>query len=390
MKIEAIETFLMHANGPGGLHSAAYPESRSPITADASGISTEGARHWLFVKVVCENGLFGLGEASGWPLAQKAAIEDLVPVLIGQDAGQVNAVTERLKLAMMPHGTLGAFGGGIIAAIDTALWDLKGKMLDAPIWSLLGGKFRGRIPLYCHAGNPEAASRAVELGYGGVKLSGHDGIVERASAVREAFPGLDIMVDLHGPPWLSGARSLELCRKLEPLDLTFIEEPVAPENREDLLRIRNTISSPLASGERLGDISEFARLIHGGHVDVVQPDAGRTGGISGMRKIAAIAESRFINLAPHSGSLGPVAEYAAVQLLASIPNCLYLERFADDWPGREMVLSRPLAFDRGAFKVPDRPGLGVELRVDEVKKFPPSCNSRIPADPAQERARYFK
>lgn len=380
----------MRAGGPGGLHAADYPESRTPGSADASGISSEGSRHWLFVRIQCENGVSGIGEASGWPLAQESAIGDLAQVLIGQDARQIVAITERLKLAMMPHGRMGTFASGIIAAIDMALWDLKGKSLDAPVWELLGGRMRDRIPLYCHAGNARAAKAASALGYGGVKLSGHINIVERASAIREAFPDLDVMVDLHGPPWLTTADSLALCQKLEKLDLTFVEEPVAPENEQGLRRIRSAVELPIASGERLGDISDFARLIVDGHVDIVQPDTGRAGGISGMRKIAAIAESHFVNVAPHSGSLGPIAEYAAVHFLASIPNCLYLERFADDWEGRETVLNVPLAFSDGAFLLPDRPGLGVELVDAEIGRHTPGCNSRTPDDSPHERARYFK
>jgi galactonate dehydratase len=390
MKIEAIETFLMHAEGPAGLHSAAYPESRSPQSADSSGLSSEGSRHWLFVRVHCENGLTGLGEASGWPLAQERAIQDLTPVLIGQDASQIVAITERLKLAMMPHGKMGTFASGIISAIDMALWDLQGKLLDVPVWQLLGGKMRDCIPLYCHAGNATAAGEAVSLGYGGVKLSGHTDIVERTSAIREAFPDLDVMVDLHGPPWLTTANSKVLCQKLEKLDLTFIEEPVAPENTKGLRKIRDSVNTPIAAGERLGDLSEFASLIVDGHVDIVQPDSGRAGGISGMKKIAAIAESQFVNVAPHSGSLGPIAEYAAVHLLASIPNCLYLEHFADDWEGRETILDIPLSFSNGAFLVPDRPGLGVELLDEEIEKFAPKCNVRVPDDLPHERARYFR
>lgn len=390
MRIEAVETLLMRAGGPRGLHTAGYPESCTPQSADASGLSSEGLRHWLFVRIQCENGLSGIGEASGWPLAQETAIKDLAHVLVGQDARQIVAITERLKLAMMPHGMMGTFASGIIAAIDTALWDLQGKLLDVPVWQLLGGKMRDRIPLYCHAGNVVAAKQAVSMGYGGVKLSGYGTAVERASLIREAFPDIDLMVDLHGPPWLTTADSLAVCQELEKLDLTFIEEPVAPENPEGLLRIRELVKAPIASGERIGDISEFARLVTGGHIDVIQPDTGRAGGISGMKKIAAIAESQFVKVAPHSGSLGPVAEYAAVHLLASIPNCLYLERFADDWDGRETVLSDSLAFSDGTFEVPDRPGLGVELVDAEIAKYPAACNSRVPSELPGERARYIK
>ena len=380
----------MHARGPGGLHTAGFPETAVPHSADASGMSSEGSRHWLFVRIQCENGLSGVGEASGWPLAQASAVDDLAPVLIGQDARQIVAITERLKLAMMPHGQMGTVASGIIAAIDTALWDLQGKLLDVPVWQLLGGRMRDRIPLYCHAGNVAAAAEAISLGYRGVKLSGHTAIVERASAIREAFPDLDVMVDLHGPPWLTTTDSLSLCQELERLDLTFVEEPVAPDNASGLRKIRNATRLPIAAGERLGDLSDFVRLIVDGQVDIVQPDTGRAGGISGMKKIAAIAESQFVNVAPHSGSLGPIAEYAAVHLLASIPNCLYLERFADDWKGRDRILTSPLVFSDGMFRLPEKPGLGVELVDAEVGKYPAGSNCRIPVDSPHERARYFR
>jgi galactonate dehydratase len=390
MKIEAIETFLMHAGGPYGLHSAGYPTAKDPQTADASGMASEGFRHWLFVRIQCENGLSGIGEASGWPLVQQSAIRDLAPILIGQDARHIEAITQRLKLAMLPHGMMGTFAAGVIAAIDIALWDLKGKMLGVPVWQLLGGKMRDQIPLYCHAGNVEAAKQAAALGYGGVKLSGHTNILERATAVREAFPDIDLMVDLHGPPWLTTKGSLALCQKLAALDLAFIEEPVAPENCDGLHLIRNSIDTAVAAGERVGDIEDFATLITDGYVDIIQPDSGRSGGLTAMKKIAAIAESQFVNLAPHSGSLGPVAEFAAVHLLASIPNCIYLERFADDWSGRNEILDAPLEFRDGSFLLPDKPGLGVSIVDTQIAQHPPARNSRTPKESNGERARYFK
>lgn len=387
MKIESIETLLMKAGGPESMHHPEYQEGN----ASSSGLASEGKRHWLFVRIRTESGITGVGEASGWPIAQQTAIEDLKPVLIGEDASHIEAIQQRIRLAIMPHGLMGTFSGGILAAIDMALWDIKGKALGVPVWQLLGGKCRDKIPLYCHAGNASAALKAKSLGYQGIKLSGIEGIVKRAIAVREAVgDDIDMMVDLHGPPWLTRKESLRVCRQLSHLGLKFIEEPVAPEDEESMKYIRDNLDVPIAAGERLADLSQFASLISGKYIDVVQPDTGRAGGLLNMKKIAAIAESHFVNVAPHSGSLGPVAEVAAVHLLASIPNCMYLERFADDWAQRNTILDSPLVFEQGFFWVPDKPGLGIELLDEEIVKYPSGSNVRTPKDAPNERALYGK
>ena len=158
---------------------------------------------------------------------------------------------------------------------------------------------------------------------------------------------IDLMTDLHGPPWMTTSDAIVLGRALEPYHLLFMEDPIAPEHIEQYQRIRDAVAIPLAAGERMATIWGERPLIERELVDVIQPDTGRAGGISQMKKMAAMAEAHGIMMAPHSGSLGPVAEYAAIHLLAAIPNALMLERIEDDWPGREEVITPAPKQDRG-------------------------------------------
>src|SRR3546814_255788 len=195
------------------------------------------------------------------------------------------------------------------------------------------------------------------------------------------------MVGLHGPPWLTVQDAIVLGRALEPYQLLFIEDPTAPENLESYRRIRDALVTPLAAGERTATIWGWRTMVERELVDVVQPDTGRAGGISQMRKLAAMAEAHGIMMAPHSGSLGPVAEYAALHLLASIPNALMLERIEDDWPGRYDVIRPVPRQEQGYLRVPDAPGLGVDIDEEAIARHPSRCNVSMAAggyDPGTE------
>src|SRR5262249_35059053 len=167
-------------------------------------------------------------------------------------------------------------------------------------------------------------------------------------------------------------------RALEPYDLLFLEDPLAPEHLEGYRRLRGHLSLPLAAGERMAGIWGLRPLIEEELVDVVQPDTGRAGGLLQLSKIAAMAEAHAITVAPHSGSLGPVAEYAALHFLASIPNCLMLERIEDDWPVRHQVIRPALHSVDGHLLVPDGPGLGVDIDEAVVAAHPSTFNVAVP------------
>lgn len=360
MKITEIRTYLMQAGPP------------SLVSKDTKlGMWHKSARNWLFVKVMTDSGLYGVGECSGWPRVIETAVRDLSNVLLGEDPADIERLWHTMQGAIMGHGMTGVVGGGAIAGIDMALWDIKGKSLGTPVWNLLGGKVRGRIPVYGHAKDAESALELKSRGIKAVKLGGAHDLVKRVSQVRDACGAdLDVMVDLAGPPWLTAADAITLTRALEKYELLFVEDPIAPEMAHQYARLRDHVSLPLAAGERMTGLLGMRDLIEKELVDVIQPDTGRAGGISQMKKIAALAEGHGIMVAPHSGSLGPVAEFAALHIMAAIPNALMLERVENDWEGRNQVITTPPIFDNGALIVPDAPGLGVDIVEEEVAKHP--------------------
>jgi galactonate dehydratase len=364
MRITKVTPFLMAAGPPG----------ETAWSAGGGGMSSGGSRHWCFVRVETDAGITGVGEGSGWPKLVAAGIEDLATAVIGEDPRNIDRLWHRMFVAQMGHGQTGTPGSGAMAAVDMALWDISAKALDVPVWRLLGGKFRDRVRCYVHASSTELARAAVADGYDALKVGNIRTAVDKVAALREAVGReVDIAVDLHGPPWLTAPDAIRFARALEPYDLLFLEEALAPEDLGGLRRLRAATDLPLAAGERLALLWGYRQLIGEGLVDIVQPDMGRVG-ITQMRKIAALAEAHFVSLAPHAGTLGPVAEYAAIHLLAAVPNALIHERFRTDWEGRARVINESLEFVDGHAIVPDRPGLGVDLVIEEIAKHPPGTN----------------
>jgi len=368
MKITGIRTFLMHA-GPPRPSKWAPPQKR------------EGTRNWLFLKIDTDEGITGIGECSGWPRVVETAIKDLAPLLVGEDPTHIEKLWQKMAIAMMGHGMLGTVGGGAMTGIDMALWDIKGKVLGVPVWNLLGGKLRDRIPIYSHANTIEQALSLKARGIKALKCSGVSDPVRKVDMLCEAVgDDMDIAIDLHGPPWMTPADACRVVRRLEPYELLWVEDPIAPENVEGYRRIRDAAHVPLAAGERAATIFGERQLIEEELVDVIQPDTGRAGGITQMKKIAAMAEAHHIQMAPHSGSLGPVAEYAALHLLAAIPNALVLERIDDDWDGRSSVIVPHPVQEGGSLAVPEAPGLGCDIDEEFVARFPSEGNLSVPVE----------
>jgi galactonate dehydratase len=367
MKIKQVRGHLMQAGAPG--HTGWSATGKSAL---ASG------RNWFFVTIETEDGVVGTGEGSGWPRVVAAGVEDLSKLLIGEDASRIEMLSQKLRVALMGHGQTGVVGMGAIAAVDTALWDINAQAMGVPVSRLLGGTTRSRVPYYVHASNVEAAKAAVATGVKAIKVGGTHAIVERASAIREAVGwDIDMMVDLHGPPWLTAADAVSIGRALEPLRLLFLEEAVAPDDMQGWKRVRDKVALPLASGERLSTLAEMRPFIEQGLLDVVQPDTGRFGGLTQMKKLAAFAEAYSIMVAPHSGSLGPVAEFAAVHLLSAIPNGLILERLYPEWPGRSQTISSELLVSEGLITCPTGPGLEVTINMPFVESHPSQTNISI-------------
>jgi len=363
MKITEIKTYLMHAGTTGGGWAS---------------------RNWLFVKIFTDEGIYGVGEASGWPRVVETAIKDLTPLLIGEDPFHIEKLWQKLYLGMMGHGMTGIVGSGALTGLEMALWDIKGKALNVPLWNLLGGKIRDRIRLYAHAHTAERARELVERGFTGLKAGGVTGPLRKIHAIREAVgPEIDLMLDVHGPPWLTTRDAIRLGQALEEYNLLFYEDPVAPENIKAVARVAQAVNLPIAAGERHAGLYGIRDLIEQEMIDVVQPDTGRAGGLLQMKKIAALAEAHYVTVAPHSGSLGPVAEMAAVHLLATLPNFLILEHITDDVTQRYEVMAPQPEIVAGQMIVPDRPGIGVDIVEEAIAKYP-SRGNVSPPDPANE------
>lgn len=357
MKITDIKTFLVAAARPGGW----------------------AARNWCFVKVETDEGISGIGEASGWPRVVETAIHDLTPVLVGEDPGRIERLWQKMLLAIMGHGMTGVVGAGAMTGIEIALWDILGKRLGVPVCDLLGGRCRDRVRVYGHASTVDRAEELIGRGYTALKAGSLDRPVEVIDTLRNALDDdIDLCIDVHGPPWFSAPDAIKVGQALEPYDLLFYEDPVPPENIDAIARVASKISVPLGCGERSATLYGFRELIERDIPDVVQPDMGRAGGFIQMKKIAAMAEAHHIAVAPHDGSNGPVAEAAAVHLLATIPNCLILEHLADDVPWRYQVATE-LPVVESHIAVPTAPGLGIELDEDACRLHPATGNLAPPS-----------
>ncbi|HRJ41152.1 MAG TPA: galactonate dehydratase [Caldilineaceae bacterium] len=363
------------------------------ITEIRTIISWAGLRNWVFVQVRTDTDLYGWGEGTleGKERTVEQAIHTLSETLIGQDPLAV----EHLWQVLYRHGFWR--GGGVLnsalAALDQALWDLRGKAWGVPVYALLGGPTRQHLRVYTHVGiyQPELmiedALRDVEDGYTAMKTGAWAGdsrlpeadriaaFAQRIGQLRQAVgPKIDLMVDDHGRGRPSSG--VRLMQALEPFDLFFLEEPTQPDDVEGLARVR--AANPkmdLATGERLYSKWDFRSLLEQRLVDVIQPDLCHAGGISECKKIAAMAEAYYVNVAPHNPQ-GPVATAAAAHLSMAIPNFHILE-FVRSEPYREQALTEPWVVEKGNLLVPDLPGLGVDLNVDRLQASTPRL-SRIP------------
>jgi galactonate dehydratase len=346
-------------------------------------------RNWVFIKVTTnEPGLVGWGEASlEWKTqAVVGAVADIAPLLIGEDPRR----TEHLWQVMYRQQF---FKGGIvtmsaISGIDQALNDIKAKGLGVPLYELLGGKVRDRVRMYDHlgGGSSEAvyesasiddfarlAEDSVAAGFSALKilpvppsrmLDGAEDLrraAELMGTVRDAVgEDVDVMVDLHGRTTPSMA--IQYGHALGPMRPWFFEEPCQPEVVDAMVEIARALPIPIATGERLVTRWQFRELLEKRACAVIQPDVCHCGGLSEMKKIAAMAETYQISVAPHN-PLGPVATMANIHFALSTPNFLIQEVMRHDVPWRNEVVDAPLDIRDGYVYPPTQPGLGLE--VDE-------------------------
>lgn len=363
-----------------------------------------GGRNWVYVKVLTDQGIHGIGEAysAGPDEATVKVIEDFKTWLVGQDPRNVQYLYD-----LMYNTT--RFPGGLvvnsaISGIEHALWDIAGKSAGVPVWMLIGGRTRNKIRVYQSTGGStpqeagaNAAAMVEKYGYTAVKM----GIqapgtapfnktirdtVAHVKAVRDAVgPDVDIAVDVH-LKYVEPINSIRLAHAIEPFHPMWLEESTRPENYDAMKKIADHINIPLASGESNYTIYEFKQLIERQALDFVQPDICCCGGVLTMKKIAAMAEAQYMMVAPHN-PMSPLATAVNVHFAASTPNFHILEYKAPDSGPAKDVLKEPLMVKKdGYVDIPNKPGWGVELNEEALAKMPPirwrrGTNFRVDGSP---------
>lgn len=358
-------------------------------------------RNWIFVKVVTDTpGLWGWGEATlEWHTrAVVGAIEDLRDLLLGEDPTRVEHLWQMMYRQHFWHGN-GIVRGTAISGIDIALWDIVGKAHGVPCHKLWGGSVRDYIRLYAHLGGgkmedfyltdpadatrfAELAQESVEQGYTAFKtmavpetmpLEGLTPVryAEKCvDAMREAVgEHIDIMVDCHARP--SPRMGHLFAKALEPYGLYWLEEPCWPEVADDIAQIQHSVSTPIATGERLIGIHAFHDLLEKRACSVIQPDITHCGGLSEARKIAALADAYRVAIAPHNPQ-GPVSTAASLEFGFATPSYVICESVQNDVPWRDDVCAESFTVELpGRIVRPGtRPGLGIEINEKEVAKHP--------------------
>ena len=404
MKLTKLETFIVEVPPPG-----------------------YGGNYWFFIKLSTDEGVYGWGETATLSVfyrmqkSYKTLMEEIFETYLkGENPLDRERLSKVIYTAIASRHTEYSTQG-LVSAIDLALWDIAGKVCGQPVYNLLGGAFREKVRSYTYIFNMktgglqrhnwfdpewvvENALYLVEEGFTGLKLDpvpmvhfeppltdqeGTDPMkleykgtyrnpfnmtLEHYKSVEEVVGSLrdavgtkaDILIGTHGQ--ITTASAIRLAKVLEPFDPLWFEEPVPPENTKEMAKVARSTTIPIATGERLSTVFDFTKLLEDGAAMFLQPDLGACGGISECKKIAAIAEGYYAQMAPHVWG-GPVITAAALQIDASIPNFLIQESIYKGGGFFNDLLVEPLVWEDGYYTVPKSPGIGVDLNMAAMEKY---------------------
>lgn len=378
------------------LLSAAVAPSGARLSIDALEVfdlPVNRRGNWLLLRLRTANGLTGVGDAShgGDDAATVRSLRQLLDRLRDRsifDVAWFRQETLRLLGDRLDAALLTAASG-----LEQAMWDLQGKALGVPVHGLFGGALRQSLPLYANinrstdprtpAGFAAMAQRAMTDGFGAVKLAPFDALpfdladpsrrralidagIACATAVRAAIgPERDLLIDVHSR--LTLAEGLDLAARLRPLDLYWLEEVTPPKPPSALAAINRAAAMPTAGGESIHGVERFHAYIGAGAVDVLMPDVKHCGGMLELRKIAALAEGAGLTVSPH-GPASPIGNLAAGHVAATLPNFAILEHAYGEVPWRAEVVDPPERIADGFLTLSDRPGLGVDLHAETIRK----------------------
>lgn len=343
---------------------------------------------WIFIKINTDEGISGWGELVSGTKTETvvAGAKEMCSKLIGKNPLEIERIWQRLHRSFFRGGPI---NGTIISGIEMALWDIKGKALNLPVYELLGGAVRDKIKVYSWIGGDRPsdvvamAQERWDKGFRAVKMNATsemhyvdslekvNAAVKRVASIREKFGNaMSIGIDFHGRVHKPMAKVL--AKALEEYHPMFIEEPVLPENEEYFAQISNEVSTPIATGERLYTRWGFKNIFKQGAVDIVQPDISLCGGLLEERKIAAMAEAYDMAVAPHA-PYGPVALAATFQVDACTPNVFIQEQslgihYNQGFDLLDFVKNKEIfQYKDSVVDIPKGPGLGIEVDEDKIK-----------------------
>jgi L-alanine-DL-glutamate epimerase-like enolase superfamily enzyme len=373
---------------------------------DVKTASVAGNYEWIFVRIYTDEGLIGLGECY-WGAGVQTIVHKLRDLLVGEDPHNIDWLYQKMVRGMSGAGSTAGAVVAAISGVDLALWDLKGKALNTPIYNLLGGRYRSKIRIYADCGHgreptrqawAERARQAVAKGFDAIKfdidnidpeklgdqyhvskgrwtqgqqypVSNRELnlIVELVGAVRDAIgPEVDLALDCH---WNYNTRDcITLARELEPFQIMWLEDPTPPDNFDALKRVTDNSPVPICSGENHYTRHGLRPLIVNQAVDIIQPDIPKVGGLLEGKKIADLADIYYIPMAAHNVS-SPIGTIATCHMLASVRNFMIMEFHGQDvtwWDDLAVGEGQPW-IQSGYITVPEKPGLGLELNEDVVK-----------------------
>lgn len=364
------------------------------------------SRSYVFLRIDTDEGISGIGEATSSGgggsvivgnilkfLKNSTVKEDFRETLIGENPEHVDLIWHKLFRRFTGGGGFGGFVTTVISGIDIALWDIKGKIANKPIYEILGGgPVRDQIEMYTHVqpGDPSyAANQARELvskGFKTIKLDPFQpemkqhhrrylqGMIspkaatlgqDTVAAIRESVgPEIEILIDCHGN--FNVPTAIKIAKMLEPYNIGWFEEPVQPNSNEALRQVKESVNVPICVGERLYTRWDFLPILKENLAEYLMPDILWTGGISELHKISTLAETFYVPVSPHDAS-GPINILAGAHTMMTVPNFFKLEMNHSSLPTLNMMISEPININQGYLELPSKPGLGVELNEDYLE-----------------------
>ena len=383
--IKAIPLFVPLQKPVGAPISLPYADQIAPVVF--------GGYRATIVQVYTDAGVVGIGECMTRlaPKALQAIVEELTPILRGKDPREREVLWEFMYGTMMNRGHTRGFFIEAMSGIDVALWDITGKVQGQPVYQLLGGKQRDKIWAYASSlrfrgleATVARARRFVEQGFHAIKIKigqhphALTADLQLVRAIRQAVgEEITLMVDVNCGYHHDVATALRVGRHLEALNIYWYEEPLSPDNLTGYRMLAETLDIPIAGGEAAFTRYDFRDLLVQRAVDIIQPNACRTGGLSEVQKIAALSSAFHIPYAPHTGSCSAVALAVGLHIATALPHFLIYEYMQSDWapdqpnPLRHELVQEPIEiFHDGYLRPPpDKPGLGIALNEGILRKY---------------------